>query len=77
MLNERQQKALEGIPQALRKEVAFTFNNRPRAPQAIRAYCLMCKEGSKAEIIRCEDDICPLRHVRPFISESSDKEPQQ
>lgn len=33
--------------------------------ESIRAYCLMCKQGSISEIKDCSDVVCPLRSNRP------------
>jgi len=77
MLSNRQQRALEALPREVRSDVATTLEKPTRHRIAIRAYCLMCKQGSKAEIMACADEVCPLRHVRPYITQQSTQEHQQ
>lgn len=77
MLSNRQQRVLEALPQDARPSVAATFEKPTPHRIAIRAYCLMCKQGSKAEIKDCADEVCPLRLVRPYIPQQSTQEDHQ
>lgn len=75
MLTERQKKAIQELPAEHRGAVAASFLSRQKPARAIRAYCLMCKQGSKAEIKSCDDELCPLLHVRPSLTWDAENAP--
>jgi hypothetical protein len=68
MLTKRQEEAIAYLPAVFRDMASAVFRGTASAGSAayIRTHCLICKQGSTAEVKDCAEELCALRHRRPF-----------
>lgn len=74
MITPRQEQALLKIPRILRHIVKGALTLPDTRPEmAIRAKCLVCKNGNVNDICQCADELCPLRFNRPYSKEKNNE----